>query len=70
MVGKSDRTVREWRSQFIANGGEVPESKQGQYRRSGVLWTNEDLNNKATRFIRDNDHVKGKPNLTSGRFCQ
>ena len=44
MIGKSDRTVREWRTRFFVNNGEIPESKQGKYQRSGILWTSEDLN--------------------------
>ena len=32
MIGRSDRTVRDYE-----NDGNVPESKQGQYQRSGVL---------------------------------
>ena len=48
MIGKSDKAVREWRAYFTENG----ESKQGKYARSGILWRNEDLNRKATRYIR------------------
>ena len=70
MIGKSDRTVREWRKNFFNTGGELPESRQGHYQRSGVLWRNESLNKKAARFIRANSAVKGKPNLTVGTFCQ
>ena len=70
MIGKSDRTVREWRTQFFVNNGEIPESKQGKYQRSGILWTSEDLNRKATRFIRENANVKGQPNLTICKFCE
>ena len=70
MIGKSDKTIREWRTNFLQSGGEVPESKQGHYQRTGVLWRNENLNKKATRYIRDNASVKGKPNLTAGKFCQ
>jgi len=50
MIGKSDKVVREWRSYFTQNG-EIPQSQQGGYQRSGVLWTNEDLNKKATEYI-------------------
>lgn len=46
------------------------ESKQGQYQRSGVVWGNEELNRKATAFIRNNSNVKGRPNLTVGMFCE
>ena len=50
--------------------GEIPEIKQGQYQRTGVLWKNEILSKKACRYIRDNAVAKGKPNLTVGSFCQ
>lgn len=70
MIGKSDRTVREWKANFHESGGKIPESKQGDYQRTGVLWKNETLNKKATRFIRGNAAVKGKPNLTVSIFCQ
>ncbi len=69
MIGKSDRTVREWRAYFNNNGA-IPESKQGKYEQSGVLWTSEDLNKKASRYIRENATVKGRPNMTVGMFCQ
>ena len=35
MLGKSDRTIRQWRSEFN-KGGEIPENRQGRYQRSGV----------------------------------
>lgn len=70
MVGKSDKTIREWRNHFFENDGEVPTSKQGHYQRSGVLWNSESLNKKARRYISCNAHVKGRSNLTSGLFCQ
>lgn len=70
MIEKSDKTVREWRKQFFENDAVIPESKQGKYQRSGVLWSNEDLNKKATRYIRENANVKGRPNLTIAKFCQ
>ena len=69
MIGKSDRGVQEWRAHFSENG-EIPESKQGKYQRSGVLWVNEDLNKKATRHVRRHADVRGQPNLTAGTFCQ
>lgn len=70
MVGRSDRTVREWKSAFFENGGEIPEGKQGKYKRTGLLWTSEELNQKATKFIKENAHVEGQPNLTVRQFCQ
>ena len=70
MIGMSDKSIREWRSYFLNNGGEIPESKQGKYQRSGVIWACEYLNRKATKFIRSNSNVKGRPNLTVGMFCE
>ena len=70
VLGRSDRTVREWRVTFNANGGTFPDTLQGKYQREGVLWQNEDLNKIATKYVRENTVVKGRPNLTAGSFCQ
>ena len=70
MIGKSDGTIREWKRRFLETGGKLPESKQSQYQRTGVLWSNENFNKKAARYIRTNACVKGKPNLTEHSFCQ
>ena len=69
MLGKLDRTVRQWRNDFIENG-EIIDSKQGKYQRTGVLWSSEELNAKAATFVRGNAAEKGQPNMTSGAFCQ
>ena len=65
-VGKGERSVRRWRSVLIKHRGQFPSSKQGRYRRTGVLWKNEELNQKATSFVRENANVKGKPKTCSG----
>ena len=70
MVKKSDRTVRRWRSGLIDNDGVLPESQQGRYQRSGVLWHNEELNKKAAEYVRENAAVKGRPILTTVDFCK
>ena len=70
MLNKSEQTVRRWRSALVENDGVLPESKQGRYQRSGVLWQNEDFNKKATEYVRVNAAVKGRPNLTSADFCR
>ena len=70
MIGKSDRTIQEWKRRFFESGGKLPESKQGQYERTGVLWSNKSFNKKAARYIHTNASVKGKPNLTAHSFCQ
>ena len=70
VLGKSDCTVREWRSIFIANKGEFPDTLQGKYQQEGVLWQNEELNKLATKYVRENTSVKGRPNMTAVSFCK
>ena len=69
ITGKSERTVRGWRATFLVNDGTFPESLIGKYKRNGVLWQNEDLNKQATKYVRENNSVKGKPNMTLYSFC-
>ena len=69
-LGVSGRTVREWKSAFFENEGSFPTTLQGKYPRSGVLWSEEKLNKKATEFIRQNASVPGRPNLTASLFCK
>ena len=57
MIGKSDRTIREWISKFFENGGEIPDSRLGHYQRTGVLWKDESLSKAATRYILSNAAV-------------
>ena len=70
VIGKNEKTVRRWRTALIQNKGDLPESKQGKYERKGVLWHNEELNQMATKYIRNNSSVKGKPNMTTYDFCK
>ena len=49
MLGKSDRTIRQWKTDFVEKG-EIPNSQQGRYQRSGILWSSEDLNRKASKY--------------------
>ena len=69
MLGKFDRTVRQWMANFRENGC-IPDSKQGRYQRTGILWSNEDLNKEAYQYVRENTNVKGRPNLTKHTFCR
>ena len=68
MLRKSERTIRQWRSDFL-EAGEICESKQGCYQRTGILWSSEDLNQKASKYVREISCVKGQPNLTVSSFC-
>ena len=68
MLGKSDRTVRQWKADFIETG-DIPDSQQGRHQRNGVLWSSEELNKKALKYVRENSNVKGMPNLTVSSFC-
>ena len=66
--GKCERTIREWRATFVANKGSFPDTMQGRYQRTGVLWHNEELNELATQYVRENRVIKGKPNLNLQSF--
>ena len=68
LTGKGERTLREWRANFTANNGSFPDTLQGKYQRTGVLWHNEELNKVATRYVRENKAVKGKPNMRLQSF--
>ena len=68
ITGKGERTVREWRATFTANKGSFPDTLQGKYQRTGVLWQNEELNKLATRYVRENRVVKGQPNMRLQSF--
>ena len=70
MVKITDRTVRQWRSDLIINDGIMPSTKQRKYLGTGILWKNEELNKKASDYVRVNPNVKGKPNMTATVFCK
>ena len=44
LIGKSDRTVCEWKATFLCNDYSFPDSMQGKYQCKGILWQNEQLN--------------------------
>ncbi len=67
MMGKSEKTIRTW---INKNFDKIKENMQGRYQCRGLLWSNEDLNMKATKYVRENASVKGQPNMTAGSFCQ
>ena len=69
MTGRSERTVRQWARDFLEHG-EIPENKQGKYQRTGVLWSSEELNDKATKFVRENAAVRGRPKMTAISFSE
>ena len=69
MISKSERTVRQWHTDFRENSA-ILDSKQGRYQRSGILWSSEQLNKKVTEYVRQNSNVKGKPNLTTQSLCR
>ena len=59
MIDKSDRTVRQCRTNLVANDGILPETKQVKYQRTGMLCYNKTL---ATEYVRLDASVKGTPN--------
>lgn len=47
MIGRNEKTTREWRAKFFENDGRIIQSKQGSYQRSGILWSDDHFNKKA-----------------------
>lgn len=61
MIGRSDRTVRQWQSEFHEHG-EIKDSCQG----IGAAFCGE-VRNSMTRLL--NSCVKGQPNMRAATFC-
>lgn len=70
MKNKSDRTIRDWITQFYENNFKAPDAMQGHYQRSRVLWQNKSLNKKVINCVQQNASVKGRANLTTHSFCE
>jgi hypothetical protein len=68
-VWYSDKTVRKLRKQFYENKGVLAERKQDKYERV-TLYSDEELNENAAKWVRENAFTKGKPNMTAQSFCQ
>lgn len=68
MFAKSDRSIRQWKADFLESSC-IPQSQQGRHQRSGILWSSEELNKEASKYVRENCNVKGMPNLTIASFC-
>ena len=69
VVGKTERTVREWRQDYVRNHGQFSEYKRGKHKRSSIL-DDEAARKLAVRYVRENACKKGEPNLTANMFCK
>ena len=69
VLDKSERTIRRWVADFVSNGGEFSDSRQGHYIRNNTMMTNEDLCERARVYVRENAAQRGRPNLTASSFC-
>ena len=69
LVGKTERTVREWRQDFFCNQGCFSEYQRGKYVRPSII-DDEAARKDAVKFVRENAYKKGEPNMTAGMFCQ
>ncbi len=52
MIGKPDHTICQWKADNVENGS-IPDYKQGRHQRTGVVWSSEELNQKATKYVRE-----------------
>ena len=60
MIGK-----RQWRDELYENNCKITSCEKDQYQLSGVLWTNEMLNEKVFKYVQHNAAVKDRPNPTT-----
>ena len=67
VLGICEKTVRQWRKDFVANGGEFSEYQRGKYERYVIL-ADEEYKEMAVTWIRANNNVKGRPNMTAATF--
>ena len=63
----SERTVRQWRKDFVSNGGEFSEYRRGKYQRYVIL-DDEEYKEMAVTWVRANKNIKGRPNMTAATF--
>ena len=68
IVGRSARTVNEWRRNFIENEGEFPPDMRGKYARVSIM-THEDCRVRAAKWARAHACVRGEPNMTVTDFA-
>ena len=63
--GEENCSTMEARAQFFTNKESFPDSFQGKYQRTGVLWHKEEMNKLVTPYIhaQENKVVKGQPNM-------
>ena len=64
LLGTNEKTMRRWRSDWIANSGSFSQSSRGKYERYVVV-DEEEYRDMALKWIRENASCKGKPNLTA-----
>ena len=64
VLHKNERTIRRWVDDFMS---EFSESQQGHYVRNNTLMSTSD---RVREYVRENAAPRGRPNLTSGAFCQ
>ena len=69
IVGFNEKTVRKYRNDFFNNKGYLSEFRQGKYDRH-CIYRDEDLNQKAREWVRENAFKKGAPNMTAMAFCE
>ena len=67
LIGMSEHTIRQWRKDFVLNGGEFSEYRRGKHQHYLVL-EDEEYKEMAVTWVRANVVVKGHPNMTAAAF--
>ena len=65
----NEKTVRQYRKQFLDGKGRFTDTKQGKYE-CHCLLNDEELRLHAAMWAREHAYKKGEANMTAERFCQ
>ena len=68
IVGRTARTIRDWKTDFVVKRGEFSPYLRGKYARPSLI-SQEDVRTKVSKWARGNACVRGSPNMTLASFA-
>ena len=69
ITGYNEKTIREYRLDFLTNRVRFSDVKRGKYERF-YLFNDENIHLEASMWVRQNAHKKGAANMTALSFCE
>ena len=68
IVGRTARTIRDWKTDFVVKRGEFSPYLRGKYARPSLI-SQENVRTKVSKWARGNACVRGSPNMTLASFA-